>query len=226
MAFVKGKCTNCGSNIKIKKDRKNGFCEYCGAEYIAEDIIQNYNITNNYNTTQNIIKNIYANEALDVDGLIHKGDVFYSLEVFSQAEKAYMKAIDTDPADYRGWLGMVKIKTNNFTKWKDKTYLEYLEKAKKVANKEQLQEIENKCKKLDSKYKKFKEYKDLQNEKFKEEELRLKQEKQKQFEIDKKEFEISEQKALKNKKTKNIVLAVLFGLISSLVLLRIIFLLV
>ena len=226
MTFIKGKCTNCGSDIKIKENKKNGFCEHCRAEYITEDIVQNYNTTNKYKKNKNIIKNIYADEVLDIDGLIQKGDAFCSLEVFSQAEKNYMKAINTDSTDYRGWLGMVKTKTQNFTNWKDKSYLKYLEKAKEVANEEQLQEIENQCKKFNAKYKKFKKYKDLQNEKFKEEELRLKQEKQAQFEKDKKEYEISEQKELRDKKIKGIVLSVLLGLVSSLVLLKIIFLLV
>ena len=76
MPLLSCKCPNCGANIKINSDSKKGICEHCGTEYITEDIINNYQTINQYNTTQNITKNIYGKDNLESTELIKNGDVF------------------------------------------------------------------------------------------------------------------------------------------------------
>lgn len=142
MPLLQCKCPNCGANIKIDENQKKGICEHCGTEYVTEDIINNYQTINHYNTTQNITKKIYGSDRLEADELIHNGDVFISLNEFAKAEEAYNKAIRLNPADWRGWFGIVKCATNNFTNYTDKTHLEYLDKAKTVANEKERKEID------------------------------------------------------------------------------------
>ena len=141
LMLIQIKCKNCGANIKVDNNNQKYVCEHCGAEFILEETINNFETVNNYNTTQNIVKYIYGKESMDVADIVRNGDVFLSLGEIDKAEKLYNKAINTNPADWRGWFGMVRIKTNNFSNLDDVTHKDYLTKAKKVANEEQQIEI-------------------------------------------------------------------------------------
>ena len=46
MGLVNAKCTNCGANLKIDDSKEIAYCEHCGASFIIEKAIQNFNITN------------------------------------------------------------------------------------------------------------------------------------------------------------------------------------
>ena len=61
MGLVAAKCTECGAAIKVDETQERGLCEYCGAEYITEKVINNY--TTNYNVTNNITKVVNENDA-------------------------------------------------------------------------------------------------------------------------------------------------------------------
>ena len=140
--MIQIKCPSCGANLSIEGDREKVFCQYCGTQLVEEKPVNNYQTTNQYNTTQNIVKNIFGKEEVSAADNIRNADVFVSLGEYDKAEKLYMKAIDEDPADWRAWFGMVKVKTQDFTNLEDKTHLEFLEKAEIVANAEQKEEIE------------------------------------------------------------------------------------
>ena len=141
--LIQIKCQNCGANIKVENNSKLFVCDHCGSEHVLEDVINNYQTVNQYHTTQNIVKNIYGKESMDVEDIIKNGDVFISLGEFGKAKRLYGQAVNINPADYRGWFGLVKVRTLNFTKVEDKSHLEFLEKAMKVANQEQQQVIES-----------------------------------------------------------------------------------
>lgn len=143
MGLILAKCINCGANIKVDSESKKGTCEFCNAEYITEDVINNYYVTNNYSTIQYVTKNVNASGVLDAEEYIKNGDVFISLNMFDKAKSAYLKAIELNPGDWRAWFGLVKICTNNFRNYKDNTHYEYYAKAQKVATPEQLEELKN-----------------------------------------------------------------------------------
>ena len=143
MSFVSTKCPNCGANIKVDGESKKGVCEFCGAEYITQDVINNYQINNNYSTVQYLRKNVAGGGSLESEEYIKNGDVFLSLNMYDKAKKAYMTAIELNPADWRGWFGVVKACTRNFTDYTDTTHYSYYAKAEKVATKEQLIEIKS-----------------------------------------------------------------------------------
>ena len=142
MPLIQARCSNCDGEIEIDSDKMAGKCKHCGTLYITEEVINNYNTVNQYHTTQHITKNIYGNDSLDAEDYIKNGEVFISLEDYLKAEIAFNNAINQNPADWRGWFGIVKTKTSNFTDYDDISHLEYLKKAKKVANKKQQLEIE------------------------------------------------------------------------------------
>lgn len=47
MPFVNAKCTNCGADLEINNNRDVLVCQFCGATFVAEKAINNYNVTNN-----------------------------------------------------------------------------------------------------------------------------------------------------------------------------------
>lgn len=133
---------NCGAPIQVDSDSKTGKCEFCGSEYTTQDVINNYQINNNYNTVQYVTKNINGNSALEAEEYIKNGDIFISLNDFKKANEAYSKAIELNPADCFAWFGLVKVATRNFTDFEDITHYGYYAKAKKVASRKQEEKID------------------------------------------------------------------------------------
>ena len=188
--LIQIKCQNCGSNIKVDNNNNKYVCEHCGAEFIIEETVNNFQTVNQYHTTQNIVKHVYGKDIMDAADFIQNADVFVSLGEFGKAEDLYNKAINTNPADWRGWFGIVKVRTLNFSKIEDKTHLEFLLKAKKVATKEQLLEIEEQYREFWLKVEKERQRKEeLQHEEYLRRQELLKQQK------------IEEERQKKKKKT-------------------------
>ena len=200
--LIQIKCQNCGSNIKVDNNNNKYICEHCGAEFITEETINNFKTVNQYSTTQNIVKNIYGKESMDVADIVKNGDVFVSLGEFDKAEKLYTQAINENPADWHGWFGMVKVKTKDFSDLDDISHCDFLIKAKKVANVEQKIEIDN----LYKEYKYKIEQKQLMLEKQRQEEQSARLEKLKQLKI--------EEKIQNQKKKKKIFILGLFFVIA------------
>ena len=46
MRIVDTTCTKCGANLHIDADRKQAFCEYCGAQILIDDEVQHLQIDN------------------------------------------------------------------------------------------------------------------------------------------------------------------------------------
>ena len=57
MALVNAKCTNCGGVLQVDKSKDAMVCPYCGAAFIVEKAVQNFNVTNNITAE---VVNIYG----------------------------------------------------------------------------------------------------------------------------------------------------------------------
>ena len=134
MALISAKCPHCGADIRVNEGSKSGVCEFCGATFVTQDAVTNYTVNNNYNTVQYITKT--AASAAEAGEYIRRGDVLLSLGEFVRAEEAYLRAVELEPADWRGWFGMVKTRTKNFTDYEDTSHAALYDKARKVAPKE------------------------------------------------------------------------------------------
>lgn len=134
MALISAKCPHCGADIRVNEGSKSGVCEFCGATFVTQDAVTNYTVNNNYNTVQYITKT--AASAAEAGEYIRRGDVLLSLGEFGRAEEAYLRAVELEPADWRGWFGMVKTRTKNFTDYEDTSHAALYDKAQKVAPKE------------------------------------------------------------------------------------------
>ena len=57
MPLVQAKCTNCGANLEINNTLDAAVCPYCGAAFIVEKAINNFNTTNHINAG---VVNVYG----------------------------------------------------------------------------------------------------------------------------------------------------------------------
>lgn len=46
MKLIDTTCPKCGVNLRIDADRKQAFCEYCGAQILVDDEVQHFQIDN------------------------------------------------------------------------------------------------------------------------------------------------------------------------------------
>lgn len=54
--LVPAKCTNCGSNIEVDKEKEAGICPHCGSAFIVEKAINNFITNNVYNINNATLK--------------------------------------------------------------------------------------------------------------------------------------------------------------------------
>ena len=116
MAIITLKCQNCGDNMQVDESREKVFCTSCG--------------------TQNLV----VREGMGIDEFLKNGNTFLSIFDFQRAGEAFIKAVEINPADYRGWWGLVAVCTKNFQA--PGYYSEYFNKACMVATEEQVEEME------------------------------------------------------------------------------------
>ena len=69
MPLVQAKCTNCGANLEINNTLDAAVCPYCGAAFIVEKAINNYNNTTNHINAGSV--NAYGGSSADF--VVHGG---------------------------------------------------------------------------------------------------------------------------------------------------------
>jgi len=114
MGFVAAKCTQCNANIEIDDSKEAGICKYCNTAFITEKAINNYTTNHIYNQTfQADVINVHQET---VEQLLQKAETYIKLGKNSEAVSAYKKTCDSFPDDYRAYLGLLKLHTNNYTR--------------------------------------------------------------------------------------------------------------
>ena len=77
--LVSAKCTNCGANIEVDKQKEAGICQHCGSAFIVEKAINNF-ITNNVyninNATFKIEKPI--DKTVKINFPVWEGQMFFN----------------------------------------------------------------------------------------------------------------------------------------------------
>jgi len=114
MPLVKAKCTSCGATLQTDNTRETMFCEYCGSKYIVEQAINNYN----YNITNNITaeKVVIAGKGdEEKERLLKNAKTYERFGNKQEAIKVYEQVTQDYPDDYRGWMGLVRIQSSNYT---------------------------------------------------------------------------------------------------------------
>lgn len=99
------KCPTCGAPLEYNQETSIATCPSCG----SKSMIKEDKIAYEFNTTQNITKNIYSKDIDDIEDFLSKGDIYLNLKEYQSADTEYNKAISDKPSDYRGWLGLARL---------------------------------------------------------------------------------------------------------------------
>lgn len=132
------KCPNCGANIQVNDKLENTICQYCGSQVVIEEAIEKYKLEisgkvevdgirgrnskleqakkhiklEEYDTAKKIIKEIIADDSLDVEAYIELIKV--DIELFKQRE---FDENTSNITDYTGWSMFDEI-INNYERAK------------------------------------------------------------------------------------------------------------
>lgn len=162
MALVPAICTQCGAQIEVDDTHEAGVCNHCGTAFITEKAINNYttNITNNIVNNNNFAgANVtFQSDTEDIEKLIERATTFTKLNEYSKAQNIYHEITSKYPMDYRGWLGVIISETKEMTEISTSEYiykeiLENFNKAIKVANSAEQENIQKQKKKYEMLYK-------------------------------------------------------------------------
>lgn len=72
MALVQAKCTSCGANLQVDHKLDAANCEHCGAAFVVEKAINNYNIANAQISVQTVNVNAGSSDFIIEGGVLKK----------------------------------------------------------------------------------------------------------------------------------------------------------
>ncbi len=115
MPFTQMRCKNCGNVGEYKYDdtTKLFTCHFCGSKFYKENSTYNTNYNYNFegaNVTMNderSFQNILANAEINLN----------KFKDYSKAKALFMEVSQIKPDDYRGWWGLIRTATQEFTKF-------------------------------------------------------------------------------------------------------------
>ncbi|MBR1552837.1 MAG: zinc ribbon domain-containing protein [Schwartzia sp.] len=105
--FVDAKCTNCGAKLEVDPDRTVASCSYCGAEFLVEQAVNNYNIS--------VAGSLHIGKATinlqgDKRNLVARARAFEESNELEDALKYYDRVLDIDFEDADASAGRDRCK--------------------------------------------------------------------------------------------------------------------
>lgn len=139
MSLVPAICTQCGSQLQVDPSQEAAICPSCHTAFIVQDAITEYTTTNITNIGSVHADVLHVSDEHSADNRVKSGETFISLGEFDSAYEIFQSLISDCPYDYRSWMGMVRVRSKDYTDQdlsKDEIdYIEYLyNNAKKVAD--------------------------------------------------------------------------------------------
>ena len=98
MPFLQAKCTNCGANLQVDSAQDAANCQYCGAEFIVEKAINNYNVANAQISAENLTVNI-GGASPTTNTILQYADNIRDKEPI-KALKEYESVLRVEPNNY------------------------------------------------------------------------------------------------------------------------------
>ena len=114
MPFVQGKCESCGGILTVDPSLKAAICPFCGSAYVVQDSINYYNTTIKVDNLFADVVNV--SDESSSEGRIKAAEAFMKLGQNDKAEAEYKSVTERTPQNYKGWLGLIKVRSNNYTK--------------------------------------------------------------------------------------------------------------
>ncbi len=134
MSKINVKCPSCGE-LFTTEDIGDTTCEKCGATFAVDKGAKFYN---SFISVERKKVNEAKGEAyLKVDALLDEVNFYLDKEDYNNAELVCNEIFNYTEVDFRVYLAMVLIKTENFTKLSDTSHLPFLKKAINFASDEE-----------------------------------------------------------------------------------------
>ena len=116
MAYLDGRCPNCGGALKFDSSLPTAKCPYCDSVIPADNVIMIPDM--DALKKERLLKNAVTRERY--------GETNVALRIYSQVAEDY-------PDDYRGWYGIARLRSKGFTETPTKKeYEDIAENMRKV----------------------------------------------------------------------------------------------
>ena len=116
MPLTAAKCTNCGANLQVDSALEAAVCPHCHTPYIVQDAINQY-VINNVTKIENLHADVMnVTEDSEATQKAKAGEAFLQLGDPASAREAFTELTKKHPYEYRGWWGLVRLETEEFTK--------------------------------------------------------------------------------------------------------------
>lgn len=153
MKLVSAMCPNCGAKLELDENMEKGFCMYCGSQILVQDAVQKYKVE--------ISGRVSVEGILSAEDFAKNGDTLVNIGNYPQAYDSFKELSEKYPDDYRGWWGMIRAMTSDFSIMPEETdyhenirnyAAEYFNYAVKVAGSSERKKITEIYEKWDKKY--------------------------------------------------------------------------
>lgn len=115
MPLVPARCPMCNGTIEVDPYRETAVCKFCDTPFITEKAINNYNTTYHIKIDTLHAAAVHINDDSSRDNRVKSGETHIRFNDYASAEKVFREMTEKFPYDYRGWWGLIKVYSRNFT---------------------------------------------------------------------------------------------------------------
>lgn len=115
MTLVPAICTQCGSKLEVDPGKEAAICPYCKTPFITQKAINHYSTTNVTNIDRFHAEVVNMTDDSSRDNRVKAGETFITLNNYVSAEKTFSDLTKDCPYDYRGWWGLIRVYSVDFS---------------------------------------------------------------------------------------------------------------
>lgn len=115
MPIVPAICTQCGAQLNVEDSKEAAVCPNCNTAFIVEKAINNYHNTYVTNIGSIHANNVYFSGDQKLEEHLRSGVAFLRLANYKSAKEVFQRVTEDYPYDYRGWYGLIRTITKEFT---------------------------------------------------------------------------------------------------------------
>lgn len=113
MPLVPAKCPSCGGDMQIDGSRKEACCPYCGSKFLVESAVNYYNTKNEYHIEH---ANIKMEDSRGLEARVKNAESYLvQHKDYEKAKELFQSITEEFAGDWRGWWGVVRADTYDFT---------------------------------------------------------------------------------------------------------------